>query len=687
MAAKEDLAELMRGVSIPEAWYISPEGWMQKPDFKRKEQTPGHQGKSGGFLSKFKKNNFQWRWWILDGHTLRYYRDQNSAKESGWIDLNKIESVTLSQISDAPPNSIDLNAPDRIYTMACDTQEEVVRWATVFSKILSGAYDPVNPGVRESEDNDAAAGEEFSVTFDKKESLFMSLEGLSTYTIIVTGFVKRPDGTMGQAEGSGQIKEEDYLIGVNGVDLMKLTFFDSVAEIQNAEWPMALLFRRTVESKEDVLHKAWVLMKEPTGDKFYRRFLQLHDTNLEFFKPAYGGRQADHAGVIQLSEVAKVTQVLDKRATEKLQVQVSLVMTDGAEWMMCVKDEDDMRQWISHFSSHSVACDPLVLFEASMEEALASATHSGILHKQSDMNRASFQQRFFLLKGSSLQFHRDASSRQLGAIDLRDVTSVQPLKVEGCSRGYEYRLRIETQPAGGGAPHTFNLATAEEANIAAWQERIESVLQTLGGQATVAALVTEQADPEEQGTGGDEDDDPHEDVDVDAPDADDAVNGFGATAGRARKVTGFATFESSMQKVQGWLYKKGDVSKVTGLRNAAFKKRYFVLQQAELCYYKTRAQSLEGTPTGIIPLRRVQTVRASNTSWAENGIDLVTAKRTYTLVCEDEESFALWMDALLEAVDMLEGTRAQTPRCPRTKTVRRSASARRSSSRWPRGVT
>ena len=80
MAAKEDLAELMRGVSIPEAWYISPEGWMQKPDFKRKEQTPGHQGKSGGFLSKFKKNNFQWRWWILDGHTLRYYRDQNSAK-------------------------------------------------------------------------------------------------------------------------------------------------------------------------------------------------------------------------------------------------------------------------------------------------------------------------------------------------------------------------------------------------------------------------------------------------------------------------------------------------------------------------------------------------------------------------------------------------------------------------------
>ena len=36
MAAKEDLGELMRGVSIPEAWYISPEGWMQKPDFKRK---------------------------------------------------------------------------------------------------------------------------------------------------------------------------------------------------------------------------------------------------------------------------------------------------------------------------------------------------------------------------------------------------------------------------------------------------------------------------------------------------------------------------------------------------------------------------------------------------------------------------------------------------------------------------
>ena len=57
MAAITTDAELDRQVEqakIPQAWYQAPEGWMQKPDFKRKEQIPGSTGKSGGLASMFK---------------------------------------------------------------------------------------------------------------------------------------------------------------------------------------------------------------------------------------------------------------------------------------------------------------------------------------------------------------------------------------------------------------------------------------------------------------------------------------------------------------------------------------------------------------------------------------------------------------------------------------------------------
>jgi hypothetical protein len=586
-------------------------------------------------------------------------------------------------VADAPHNAIDINTPDRIYTIASDTQEEMVRWAKVLKATITddysekdGASDVTGGGSvrsaapaavdeasgvqREAEGAGADAGEEFDVVFETKESLFMSLEGLSTYTIVVTGFVKRPDGSQGQAESSGKIKEDDYLIGVNNVNLEDKTFFDSIGEIQQAVWPMTLKFRRTKESEGiAVRNKGWCLMKEPDNTKFFRRFLQLHDNDLSYFKPAYGGRQADRHGFINAGAITCIAPKIDQRAAEKLQFQITLTV-DGGDWIMCVRDEAEQDKWCEvlgkrdDFSNAGADCEVKAkeTVEASQDEILQGAQHSGALKKQSDLDASAYNERFFILKGAELTYQKTAapSSRTLGKVDLNNVQSCTPMKISNASAGLEHRIKIVSKHADDEEEKVLMLATGDEASIAVWKEKFATCFTTLGSADVMQELVT----TEEEGAAevAAEDDDVNA-ADVEETDGEEKV-----------KPTNF--FANPLTKTQGWMYKKGDTSNIIdskvlgvhamGVRNSAYRKRFFVLQQAELCYYKTRAQSLEGTPTGVIPLRRVTEVKWSQTTWAENGIDLVTARRQFTVVPESEEEASMWFDALVEAVDMVQDT-------------------------------
>ena len=627
---------------------------MEKPDFKRKEQAQGFDGKAGGgLLAKFRKKTYQWRWWVLEDASdqrlstdlcLRYYRDQNSPEESGHVEMKHVTSCTVSTVADAPLFALDLNTAERRYTVASDTQEEMVKWAALFKQIAAGKYKPDDG--EERHEGEVHKGEEFTVEFTNEESLFMSLEGLSTYTIIVTGFVRRPDGSQGQAEESGKIHVDDYLIGVNDTNLEQLTFFDSVSEIQAAAFPKTLHFRRTAaDEHEELEQKGWVLARDPASEKFYRRFLQLMGSELSYFKPAYGGRQSERAGFIDLTQLADVTQAHDMRATEKLQVQMVLNLKNGDHWMVCVRDLAELAAWAGVLAKerggNTPVVAPLESREATAEERLAGAAHSGELQKQSDLNSAIFAQRFFVLRGSELSYFMEPKSRKLATVDLSQVSSLQPLKVTGAPPGTEHRLRLVHASKGeGDVEQRLTIATGDEAALAAWNERLADALTTLGGSAELKALETiEQEAPPAAGEGDDEGDD-----DDDADEGNEVVK------------TDFSQFGSQTAKVQGWMHKKGDVSGPLGIKNTTFKRRYFVLNQTELCYYRTHAQSLDGTPTGVVRLRTVKTVAWSGTTWAENAIDLITNKRKYTIAPETDAEASNWMDALSEAVDMLAGT-------------------------------
>jgi hypothetical protein len=511
---------------------------------------------------------------------------------------------------------------------------------------------------RETEEATGAhAGEEFEVTFETKESLFMNLEGLSTYTIIVVGFVSRPDGSKGQAEASGKIEEDDYLIGVNDVNLEDKSFFDSVTEIQNAEWPMRMKFRRTQACDHLVVRqKGWCLLKEPDASNFHRRYVQLHDADLSYYKPAYGGRQAERHGFVNAAGIICIAAKIDQGAVEKQQFQLT-VTVDGKEWKLCVRDEAEQDAWSEALANKEVyagqglgmgaECEVKAkeVVVATEDELLQSAEHFGTLKKRSELDSTTYSERFFLLKGAELRYYKsnNANSRVLGKISMNNVLTCTPTKVLNAPPGLEFRIKFVSKHADDEEEKVLVLATGAEATIALWQEKLGKCFTTIGNAEAMQEL--EAIEEEETATTADDegDDDDFNDADLDA----DGTDGRKASA-----LPSF--FANAAQKTQGWMYKKGDVSKSTGVRNSTYRRRFFVLQQAELCYYKTRAQSLEGTPTGVIPLRRVTDVNWSMTTWAENGIDLITPRRQFTVVPESEEDAQMWFDALVEAVDIVQ---------------------------------
>jgi hypothetical protein len=236
MLSDNKLTALCESIDVPVDWWNEPQGWLLKPNFKRRQQrrSQAHRSfKSFGFKA------YHWRWWSLSGNVLSYNKDQNARRSSGSIDLSTAISVSVSVVADAPSNAIDIVTAGRVYTIAADTRIDMLRWAKVLKAIIAGNYAACKNG-------------DFNVNFEKKEPLLMRLMPLADASegkgIVVTGFVKKRDGSMGQAEASGLIEEGDLLVGINGINLEDKTFAGAIADIRSAVWPITLEFHRTKSS-------------------------------------------------------------------------------------------------------------------------------------------------------------------------------------------------------------------------------------------------------------------------------------------------------------------------------------------------------------------------------------------------------------------------------------------------------
>ncbi|TMW63838.1 hypothetical protein Poli38472_002779 [Pythium oligandrum] len=350
--------------AIHQEWLENPKGYLLKPDFKRRMQHVGAGGKklnsSRVLRIHLPGNTYRKRWFVLDGMILRYFKSEAEDQELGEIHLTSVNAVLPSSIADAPEHALDLVCADRIYTIAGNDREDMVRWATVLTLVLRGEYKPklmqrpestiirgssviprisrktaqvsvsrftdanglrMTSALAEDPDGkdpiDDLKEKIITVTFDQQGPLNLQLRGTVDDEVMVCGFNESPDGSVGLAEASGVIKIGDLLISINNHYFTNIEFQHAIDLIQNAGRPLTLRFSRIDNSAQletKRVAEGWILAKEPAAHRYRIRMLQLHGTKLKLFKPSMQGGRADQPSLtLLMDEVTDIRPINDTR--------------------------------------------------------------------------------------------------------------------------------------------------------------------------------------------------------------------------------------------------------------------------------------------------------------------------------------------------------------------------------------
>ncbi|CAI5705613.1 unnamed protein product [Peronospora effusa] len=395
-------------------WLENPKGFLLKPDFKRKAQHVGAGGKklnSSRLLRlHLPGNTYRVRWFVLDGMILRYFKTSTEEQELGAIHLTSVNAVLPSSVADAPEHALDLVCADRIYTIAGNDREDMVRWATVLTLVLRGEYKPklmlrpessiirgssviprpsaarktaltqgsrftdangmrmtgtLTGGLGDNSDSKSQGDDDvkekiITVTFDQPGPLNLILRGTVDDEVMVCGFLEGmgPGGELGPAEASGVIRVGDLLISINNHYFTNIEFQQAVDLIRAAERPLTLRFSRidfTTAPPADTTRVAegWVLSKEPSAHRYRVRMLQLHGDKLKLYKPSMqGGRVDEPCLVIRMEQVTDIRPTNDTREVVTAFTQCHPkqwgITLEGSQsiFTFYTKCREDMVQWI-----------------------------------------------------------------------------------------------------------------------------------------------------------------------------------------------------------------------------------------------------------------------------------------------------------------------------------------------------
>ncbi|KAG6964789.1 hypothetical protein JG688_00007549 [Phytophthora aleatoria] len=392
-------------------WLENPKGFLLKPDFKRKAQHVGAGGKklnSSRLLRlHLPGNSYRVRWFVLDGMILRYFKTSTEEQELGAIHLTSVNAVLPSSVADAPEHALDLVCADRIYTVAGNDREDMVRWATVLTLVLRGEYKPklmlrpessiirgssviprpsavarktamtqasrftdangmrmtgtlMGDGDSKSQGDDDVKEKIITVTFDQPGPLNLILRGTVDDEVMVCGFQDGtgPGGELGPAEASGVIRVGDLLISINNHYFTNIEFQQAVDLIRAAGRPLTLRFSRidfNTAPPTDTTRVAegWVLSKEPSAHRYRIRMLQLQGDKLKLYKPSMqGGKVDEPCLVIRMEQVTDIRPTNDTREVVTAFTQCHPkqwgVTLEGSQsiFTFYAKNREDMVQWV-----------------------------------------------------------------------------------------------------------------------------------------------------------------------------------------------------------------------------------------------------------------------------------------------------------------------------------------------------
>jgi len=102
---------------------------------------------------------------------------------------------------------------------------------------------------------------------------------------------------------------------------------------------------------------------------------------------------------------------------------------------------------------------------------------------------------------------------------------------------------------------------------------------------------------------------------------------------------------------KGFLTKEGEIVK-------SWKKRWFVLGTETLCYYKNQK---EDKPLGVVRLRDITKVNASSRK-NKSCLEVVTTRRTYYFIADNNEELKTWKDAMQKKLDINMGKIQEEPK-------------------------
>ncbi|KAG3253558.1 hypothetical protein PI124_g1842 [Phytophthora idaei] len=488
-------------------WLENPKGFLLKPDFKRKAQHVGAGGKklnSSRLLRlHLPGNSYRVRWFVLDGMILRYFKTSTEEQELGAIHLTSVNAVLPSSVADAPEHALDLVCADRIYTVAGNDREDMVRWATVLTLVLRGEYKPklmlrpessiirgssviprpsavarktamtqasrftdangmrmtgtlMGDGDSKSQGDDDVKEKIITVTFDQPGPLNLILRGTVDDEVMVCGFQDGtgPGGELGPAEASGVIRAVDLIRAAGRPLTLRFSRID---------------FNTAPPTDTTRVAEGWVLSKEPSAHRYRIRMLQLQGDKLKLYKPSMqGGRVDEPCLVIRMEQVMDIRPTNDTREVVTAFTQCHPkqwgVTLEGSQsiFTFYAKNREDMVQWVDLlknsplFSSKatrlSIPVHPVAVveFDPVLEPKVVLQDDVG---KLGDLLPTFSCHCFLLLEDGKMMYYVNADSastrtRPIGTIRCDNIVSIVPSQVTDDSM-YGDDSNSETSSIGG----------------------------------------------------------------------------------------------------------------------------------------------------------------------------------------------------------------------------------------------
>lgn len=522
----------------PDKWFTSPRGWLFKPSFTRSQQDreptagePTRKSSTIGALSGFKAlvkgsvgSTYNKRWFTLnmERRFMIYYKDDSiGAVESGFIDISRIIDVQISQMADAPSFCIDLVSREKYFTVAAENQATMIRWVYAINacrpqevqRMLSKKSSKSN--LSESNLNKGEKWTRYDHTYQHKGPLMLNVMGTTnkdTKTgkiinnwIIVTSFEPTTDGKPGRSEATGVISVKDYLVAVNGIDLMKYTFNESMEIINRATFPKTVQFLRDNTADHQMSRaEGWAVVFYPSLNRRRRRYVDVRWDSINFRKPAPGGSaNAQRDAFITLDQIDSIKPIIDKSMPSDQQYILRLICRSGASIDhvgdddnslgtspaayidLCFAKDSQMKNWRSVLVSPSIYSSAETSATIPVQDVEIIESNSVALTKEvtnmaikSDLT-GHFAPREFSVVGGSLHWVRIGqkmqATRQRGlelanlyGCNLKSVRAIELPAQKSLS--HRFQLILETEA------RTVTIGMKDEISLIRWLDCIREII-------------------------------------------------------------------------------------------------------------------------------------------------------------------------------------------------------------------